>query len=197
MPRVSRLQADRNRESITEASARLFREQGIKGVSVADLMAAAGLTHGGFYGHFESKDDLAAVACQKAFEKPIELWTSQIERKRTQKSALNAIVEAYLATADRDDAGKACPAAMLATDVARESDEKPIRDAYLSGVKTQLEILTGLQNSGDARRDRRQAFVVFSTMIGALLLARATNGDPISDDILDAARRHIGRKEEA
>ena len=66
MPRVSRAEAENHRQQITEASARLFKERGVKGVSVADLMGAAGLTHGGFYGHFESKDALAGVAVARA-----------------------------------------------------------------------------------------------------------------------------------
>ena len=79
MPRVSREQTDINRLAIEDASSRLFREQGIKAVSVADLMAAAGLTHGGFYGHFESKDALAAVACAKAFEQSAGRWEKRLD----------------------------------------------------------------------------------------------------------------------
>ncbi len=67
MPRVSKIQAQKNRETIEQVSSRLLREQGISGTSVADLMEASGLTHGGFYGHFASKDDLAAIACGRAF----------------------------------------------------------------------------------------------------------------------------------
>ena len=76
MPRVSREQTDKNRLLIEAASARLFKEHGFDGVSVADIMASAGLTHGGFYGHFESKDELAALACAKAFEESAARWRS-------------------------------------------------------------------------------------------------------------------------
>ena len=74
MPRVSKEQTDLNRSAIENVSAKLFREKGFNGVSVSDLMAAAGLTHGGFYGHFSSKDELAAVACANAFDHAVERW---------------------------------------------------------------------------------------------------------------------------
>src|ERR1700709_1370752 len=78
MPRVTRAEAESHRQQITDASARLFRERGVKGVSVVDLMGAAGLTHGGFYGHFESKDALAGVAVARAFEQSVEKWRKRV-----------------------------------------------------------------------------------------------------------------------
>jgi len=80
MPRVSKQQSLSNRATITQAAARLFREHGIQGISVSDLMGAAGLTHGGFYGHFESKDALAVEACRLAFENSAERWTKAVAR---------------------------------------------------------------------------------------------------------------------
>src|ERR1700712_5572689 len=96
MPRVSRAEADSHREAITDASARLFKERGLKGVSVADLMGAAGLTHGGFYGHFESKDALAAVACAKAFEQSGTRWQARVDDSANSADALKSIARAYL-----------------------------------------------------------------------------------------------------
>ena len=78
MPRVSKEQTDRNRLLIEAASARLFKERGLNGVSVTDIMASAGLTHGGFYGHFESKDELAAVACERAFGESVVRWRALV-----------------------------------------------------------------------------------------------------------------------
>ena len=78
MPRVSRAQAEAHREAITDASARLFKEHGLKAVSVADLMGAAGLTHGGFYGHFESKDALAGAATAHAYGQAVERWRRRV-----------------------------------------------------------------------------------------------------------------------
>src|SRR6202161_4039484 len=101
MPRVSREQADRNRIAITEASARLFREQGVDNVSVAELMAAAGLTHGGFYGHFESKEELAGEACRWAFARSVERWKKRIAEKNDPGVARAALTDSYLSAQSR------------------------------------------------------------------------------------------------
>jgi TetR/AcrR family transcriptional repressor of nem operon len=191
MPRVSREQSDSNRIAIEEASARLFREQGLKGVSVSDLMAAVGLTHGGFYGHFESKDALAAVACTRAFAQSSERWKNRIAGKADRAAALSALVEGYLSPQSRNGVGTGCPIAALASDVAREPSGKPVREAYLAGVKNQLEVLLSIQGSGNAEVDRSQALAQLSTLVGALVLARATRGDSISDEFLAAARQQL------
>lgn len=191
MPRVSRQQTEKNRAAIEEASARLIREQGIKGVSVADLMAAAGLTHGGFYGHFESKDALAAAACAKAFALSLERWRERTARAGDAAAALRFIVEAYLSRRARDDAGNSCPAASLAVDVAREPSDRPVRQSYVEGIHGLVDSLAALRDSGDEAADRERALVELSLMVGALLMARATAADPISEQILDAARRHL------
>src|SRR5271170_2549103 len=120
MPRVSREQFISNRTAITEASARLLRERGIKGLSVSELMAAAGLTHGGFYGHFASKDALAAEACSLAFEHSAERWKNRVAGNADADSARAALVEGYLTPKSRSSPGTSCPAAALAGDVARE-----------------------------------------------------------------------------
>ena len=189
MPRVSREQTDQNRLAIEDASARLFREQGLK-VSVADLMAAAGLTHGGFYGHFASKDALAAIACERAFEQSAERWKKRVAGK-DDAAALTALVDAYLSPQSRNALGSGCPTAALAGDVAREPADKPIHEAYLAGVKNQIAVLTSLRDSGDAAADHNEALVQLSMMVGALVLARATRGDDISAEFLGAARERL------
>jgi TetR/AcrR family transcriptional repressor of nem operon len=190
MPRVSREQTDQNRLAIEDASARLFREQGLK-VSVADLMAAAGLTHGGFYGHFASKDALAAIACAKAFEQSAERWKKRVAGKTDRAAAMTALVEGYLSPQSRNALGSGCPTAALAGDVAREPADKPIHEAYLAGVKGQLATLLSLQDSGDAEADRGEAVAQLSMLVGALVLARATRGDEISDAFLHTARDRL------
>src|SRR5277367_5494913 len=96
MPRVSKDQSNRNRAAIREISARLFRERGINGVSVADLMGAAGLTHGGFYGHFESKDALAGVAVAHAFEQSAERWHKRVASKPDDAARRALLVDKFL-----------------------------------------------------------------------------------------------------
>ena len=191
MARVSRAQAGRNRIAIEEASSRLFREQGINGVSVADLMAAAGLTHGGFYGHFESKDALAAIACARAFANSAAAWKKRSRKNPDRDAARAAIIAGYLSARSRNASGIGCPLAALAADVAREPADKPVRQAYLAGLNELLEIFAGLQRSADAERDRSRALAELSTMVGALVLARATQGDRVSDEFLVAARQQL------
>ncbi|MEP6503958.1 MAG: TetR family transcriptional regulator, partial [Betaproteobacteria bacterium] len=112
MPRVTRAEADHHRAAITDASARLFKEHGLKGVSVADLMGAAGLTHGGFYGHFESKDALAGVAVAHAYEQAAQRWHRRIAGK-ADDAARAALVEAYLTPQSLKNVGLGCPTVAL------------------------------------------------------------------------------------
>jgi TetR/AcrR family transcriptional repressor of nem operon len=191
MPRVSRDQADRNRIAITEASARLFREQGVDKVSVAELMAEAGLTHGGFYGHFESKEALAGEACRWAFGRSAERWEKRIADKGDRSVARAALTDNYLSAQARSSPDGSCPATMFATDVARDSAKAPIRAAYLAGLEELLKILAGVQDTGAARGDREAALADFATMVGGLILAKATQGEAISDEILAATRRRL------
>jgi TetR/AcrR family transcriptional repressor of nem operon len=191
MPRVSREQADHNRIAITEASARLFREQGVDKVSVAELMAAAGLTHGGFYGHFESKEELAGEACRWAFDRSAERWEKRIADKGDRSVARAALTDNYLSAQARSGPEGSCPATMFAADVARNSAHAPIRAAYVAGLEELLKILASVQDTGAPRGDREAALADLATMVGGLILAKATQGEPISDEFLAAARRRL------
>lgn len=191
MPRVSKAVAAAHHQAIEAAASRLFRERGLRGVSVAEVMADVGLTHGGFYAHFASKDALAASACAAAFAHAGEQWQRRVATADSPAAAKRAIAEGYLKPTYRDPAVAACPTATLVTDVAREPVAHPIHRAYLDGVKGQLAVLAALGASGDPARDRAAACVQLATMMGALLLARATRGDTVSDEILDAARAHL------
>jgi TetR/AcrR family transcriptional regulator, transcriptional repressor for nem operon len=185
MPRVSRQQSALNRAAITEVSARLMRERGVKGVSVADLMDAAGLTHGGFYGHFESKDALAAAACASAFAVSAQRWS---KRTRT------AIVDGFLSIKSRNAPGAACPTATLAGDVAREPADAPIRAEFAAGLEQLLQILSTLQ-AGSAAEQRQNAAADLAALVGAQVLARATSHSAMSEELLAAVRaRLLGRK---
>ncbi len=188
MPRVSQEQARKNRLAIQEASARLFRERGIQAVSVVDLMGAVGLTAGGFYGHFASKDVLAAIACEAAFDESDNRWRKRMEGKASHRESFDAIVNGYLTRRNRDDPGDACPSAALASDVARERPDAPVREAYIAGIKDQVEKLASLQGGRDSNTARQQAMAQLALLVGAMALARATTGDRLSDDFLAAAK---------
>jgi TetR/AcrR family transcriptional repressor of nem operon len=190
MPRVSKAQAKANHQAIEDAASRLFRERGIHGVTVADVMSAAGLTHGGFYAHYASKDALAASACEAAFTFAKEKWRRRIDAAESPAAARESIAEGYLKSTHCDPAVATCPTATLVTDVARSTPAHPMRSVYLEGVRQQIDTLASL-NTGDRVVQRAEACVQLATMMGALLLARATHGDPLSDEIVQAARAHL------
>ena len=188
MPRVSRKQADLNREIIVDSATRLFRERGLHGISVIDVMAAAGLTHGGFYGHFESKEALAREASDRAFQQSGERWQARIAESADNDTARRALIEPYLSAASRDNPGDSCPVVAFAGDMCHEAVDSGLRQTFNEGLNQLLQIFGSLQNTGDDAQDRQQALVQYSLMVGALTLARATRGEPLSDEILEAAR---------
>ena len=191
MARASRAVAEQHKAAIEAASARLFREHGLHGVSVAQVMADAGLTHGGFYGHFPSRDALVARACALAFEESATRWRQRIDQAQgDRKAARRNLVVQYLSTTHRDAAGLGCAASALAGDVAREASDKPVHDAYLHGLKSLIDIWQSTAPDGDdAASD--SALVDLATLVGAITIARATRGDALSDDILAAARDRL------
>ncbi|WPD77611.1 TetR/AcrR family transcriptional regulator [Dickeya fangzhongdai] len=189
MARVSKQQMERNREEIIQVSSQLFRERGLNGVSVNDLMAAAGLTHGGFYGHFASKDELAAIASRKALEDSSARW--QALSQQPEQRNLRTLVENYLSSAHRDGVKDGCAISALASDVARESEDKPVREVYLNGVKAMLGRLESLSDTEDDEPRRQQALTQVVLLAGALMLSRATAGDPLSDEFLAAAKKAL------
>ncbi len=189
MARVSKQQMERNREAIIQTSSQLFRARGLNGVSVNDLMAAVGLTHGGFYGHFKSKDELAAIASGKAFADSEARW-HQLSSQPGQDN-LRTLVEFYLSQAHRDNIEEGCALTALASDVARETDDKPVCKVYLNGVNFMLEKLASFSTLEDEASRRAEALKQFSLLSGALALARATAGDKVSDEFLDAAKKAL------
>jgi TetR/AcrR family transcriptional repressor of nem operon len=195
MPRVSRKQADLNREIIVEAATRLFRERGLHGISVVDVMGAAGLTHGGFYGHFESKEALAQEASGRAFAQSAERWKERIAEHDDKNAARQALIEPYLSAASRDNPGDSCPVVAFAGDMCHEAAESGLRETFMEGLNNLLDSFGSLVDSDDAKSNRQQTLVQYSLMVGALTLARATRGDALSDEILEAARSFLTAQE--
>ena len=191
MPRVSKEKARANHRLVIEHSAKLIRERGIGGVSVADLMESAGLTHGGFYGHFDSKEQLVAQAFSHAFELSVERWNTRLAAERTAGDGFHAIVEGFVSTRNRDNPGTSCPTVALVGDVAREPSTSPVRSAYRDGVKQLLQILQATHPGGESPGNRRRTLAQFAMMVGAVALARATVGDPVSEEFLSSAREAL------
>ena len=188
MPRVSRKQAELNREIIVEAATRLFRERGIHGISVSDVMAAAGLTHGGFYGHFESREALATEACNRAFEQSSERWQARVEQSPDPEAARLALIDPYLSAANRDNPGDSCPVAAFAGEMCHEAADSALQRSFIRGFEASMGILAATQATGAPEGDRQAAIAQYAMMVGAITLARATKGNSLSDEFLEAAR---------
>ncbi|QIP84205.1 TetR/AcrR family transcriptional regulator [Streptomyces sp. Tu 2975] len=179
MGRVSQAQAEENRRRVVETASRLFREQGTH-VSVAHLMKASGLTHGGFYKQFASKEALIDEATTHAFDELVRLRDDGLERHAGQRDAAQrALIDTYLSIEHRDSAATGCPAAALAADMARETGDYEARRVYTEGVGDFAEWLATDEQDGITR---------LCTMLGALVLARATKGSPLSEEILGTVR---------
>ncbi|WP_017479938.1 MULTISPECIES: TetR/AcrR family transcriptional regulator [unclassified Pseudomonas] len=188
MPRVSRKQAELNREIIVEAATRLFRERGIHGISVSDVMAAAGLTHGGFYGHFESREALATEACNRAFEQSSLRWQARVEQSPDAEAARLALIDPYLTAANRDNPGDSCPVAAFAGEMCHEAADSALQRTFIRGLEASMGILAATQATGTPEGDRQAAMAQYAMMVGAITLARATKGSGLSDEFLEAAR---------
>jgi TetR/AcrR family transcriptional repressor of nem operon len=180
--KVTRVQAEENRNRVIEVAGQLFREHGFNGIGIADLMKAAGLTHGGFYGSFKSKEDLTAQACQAAFEQSEREWTETVDNAGTE--ALVALVKAYLSPRARGARGRGCIVAALASDAARHGSS--IRTSFTTGIQSYLNILTKIVPGRNKEAKRKKAVAVLAEMVGTLVLARAVN-DKLASEILATA----------
>lgn len=185
--RVSRAEAEQNRQRIIEISAKLFRERGFEGIGVADLMKAAGLTHGGFYGHFKSKEDLMAQACAYAIRGTLERLQNVAERGG--KDALVAVASTYLSPGHRDKPGEGCAIAALGAEAARHDSE--LQGAFTEGVFSAVEALTELLPGKTKKAKRERAITIFASMVGAIVLARAVDDAKLSDEVLKSVLASI------
>ncbi|MDD2176378.1 TetR/AcrR family transcriptional regulator [Acidovorax sp. D2M1] len=183
--KVSKEQMAENRERILDAAAQLFREKGFDGIGVADLMKSAGLTHGGFYGHFASKDELMAQASGRALERLQSAWAA-IAREATERGQdpLAAIETAYLSPRHRDAPGQGCLLAALGGDAARQGTA--VRQAVTEGVRAQVEGLATLAPVRTKAARRQRALADYASLVGAMVLARAVDDEALSNEILHA-----------
>jgi TetR/AcrR family transcriptional repressor of nem operon len=185
--RVSREQAAKNRERIVGTAAQRFRERGFDGIGIADLMKAAGLTHGAFYGHFSSKEDLIAEAATLGMAQSLEAWTRVAAG--APGDPLSAIAGAYLSPGHRDAPGMGCLVAALGSDVSRQAPS--VRRAVTSAVRAGIDTLVRLARGSKAAR-RQKAIHTYATMVGAMVMARAVDDAELSQEILDAALASVG-----
>lgn len=180
--KVSREQMAENRRRILEAAARLFRAKGFEAVTIAEVMKAAGLTHGAFYGHFQSKDDLIAQALAHALEVSTSAATVD----------LTAYAEGYLSPRHRDDLAGGCPTAGLGGETIRQAAEA--RAAMTEGLRRQIDLFARTA-PGDTPAQKRQAAIgAWSAMVGAVVLSRVSDDPALADEVLASTRVWIARK---
>ena len=189
--RTSREEKAKTHNRIVDVASKRIREQGLDGPAVAEIMQAAGLTHGGFYKHFESRDDLIAEATQRAVaaaDRHLHKLTDDAE------DPLAAFVDWYLSAEHRDHPDAGCALPPLGDDVRRGDDR--VRAAYSEQVDRYVEHVERFLGDGDGSRGehgaRDRAILVVSALVGALVLSRAVADDAFSDEILSAVHDGIG-----
>lgn len=179
--RVSREQVAENRRRILEEAGRLFRERGFEAVTVAEVMKAAGLTHGGFYGYFRSKDELIAVTLAELVVAPAP-----------EPASIDGYADRYLTLDHLADCAGGCPVAALATETGRQTPQA--RAAMTEGLRRQIERL-GQGIAGEDRAAARQAAIgSWAAMVGAVVLARMCDDQALSSEVLEQTRAFIGRR---
>lgn len=182
--KVSREQMAENRQRILAEAARLFQDKGFEQVSVAEVMQAAGLTHGGFYGHFKAKSDLIAQTMAQALAKD---WVA--------KAGFDGFLAAYLSPAHRDGAALGCPTAALASEIRHQPAEA--RAAMAAGLRAQIARISAALTDQGARDPRRAAIGAWSAMVGAMIIARSIDDPALSDEILQQTRDWILESQQA
>ena len=176
--------AETHARIVKNASVRL-RERGAHGVGVADLMKEAGLTHGGFYAHFDSREALVVEAFVHAMDRSTERWRKKAEQTPPDKR-LAAIVESYLTSVHRDDPGHGCAVPSLAAEVARESPKT--RRAFAAKLDQMIDMLADQIPDVPRKTARKQAIATLATMVGTLIFARVAGNGDFSSEILEAGK---------
>lgn len=184
--KVSREQAQENRIRVLDAAARLFRERGVDRVTVADVMADAGLTHGGFYANFASKNDLVTQAIERALVEHADQWRAVIET--ADDDAFNALVTFYVSSLHRDTPGAGCALNALAADATH--GDTALQAVFVDSLSAYIDLLTSVA-PGRTKANRRQSAVcALASMVGAVILARASGNSALSDEVLQATVAH-------
>ncbi|RXZ38062.1 TetR family transcriptional regulator [Oxalobacteraceae bacterium CAVE-383] len=195
MGRSSREVADQKREEVIAGASQLFREQGVDRGGIAEIMRAAGMTHGAFYSHFTSKEALAAEACEYAFSVATAKWHGLLNAEGADAAGVReGVLAKYLSASHRDDPATGCPGAALASDAARDAPDGLLRKAYVAGLKGMSGAVERMMPASlSAKMRRKRALRTIATALGAITIARAVKGDPLADEILEAVREEMLR----
>ena len=196
----SKAEKSDSHQRILEVAAARFREKGVDGVGLADLMQQAGLTHGGFYRHFASRDALVLEAVEAALKdggRGVAAIDSALAasggdaraKAAKRQSLLYALIDFYTSLAHRDELASSCAVTTLAGDVARSSDRT--RAAYTRQVDSYLDLIARLVSADKHKARRAKAITALSTLVGAVSLARAVNDAELSGEILKSAAAEL------
>jgi TetR/AcrR family transcriptional regulator, transcriptional repressor for nem operon len=188
--RKSRQETAETRQRIVEAASAEFRSNGIDGTGLADLMATAGLTHGGFYRHFESKEQVVEESLALAIESMVESIGRTVAASPGERG-LHAAITEYLSIKYRDDVAGGCPFVALGSDMARSGDA--VREAATTGFLKMVDTIAGQLDGRSPAAARKEALVMLSTMIGAVTMARVVTDPDLSASIIRQARKHLTR----
>jgi len=172
---------------VKRASVKL-REKGAHGIGVADLMKEAGLTHGGFYAHFDSREALVIEAFAHAMDRSTERWR-KIAEQTPPEQRMAAIVDAYLTPTHRDDPGHGCAIPTLGAEIARESHKT--RKAFAAKLEEMIDALAAQIPDLPRKAARRQATALIATMMGTLVMARVAGNGEFSEEILSSGREAV------
>ena len=172
---------------VKRASVKL-REKGAHGIGVADLMKEAGLTHGGFYAHFDSREALVIEAFTHAMDRSTERWRKLSEATPAEKR-LSKIVDSYLTPLHRDDPGQGCAVPTLGAEIARESAKT--RRVFAGRMEQMIDMLADQVHGASPKAARKQAVAALATMMGTLVMARIAGSGEFSDEILKAGREAV------
>lgn len=197
--KVSKEKMAEHREQIIVAATKRFREKGFDGIGVADLMKEVGLTHGGFYGHFSSKEELVGLASQRALRETAIKWEKVIEQAPS--DPVEALANYYLSERHQCHPETGCVFASLGSELARQS--RSVKEVVMQEELTFLELLSRVMPKGTKAARRKQAIIVLAGLVGAMILARSTPEGALSQEILqtmsgaipgcvDSSRHHRG-----
>jgi TetR/AcrR family transcriptional repressor of nem operon len=188
--RRSKVEAAETRRRIVETAANEFRRRGIASAGLSDLMAAAGLTHGGFYRHFESKDQLVSEAIAVATESMAEGMASVASRGKA-GAGLKEVAAAYLSANHRDDPETGCLFATLGSEIAR--GDRAARQAATDGFLKLVDIIAAQMEKPHSKAARRKAMVMLSSMFGALIMSRVVTDPLLSRDLLEQTEKQLAK----
>ena len=177
----SKAQKAKTHERIVKLASKRFREEGLAGIGIAELMKEAGLTVGGFYKHFDSRDDLVAEAVSSAFGG----WKRRVEAAKSGGAPVSyeKLIDEYLNEAHRDNPGTGCAFSALAPEIARS--DKRTRALTSEQVRNDIQLIATLLPGRDKRTARSRAILIFSALVGAMSLARAVSNEALSREILE------------